>query len=551
MNLEPEHYASPRWSWEILDCAMPMTFDTYSNCAHQCVYCFAYFQRAVGTSADDYLHHKVKAVDVERVKRMFLDPDKHTRQFAWYIKRRLVLQWGGLSDGFDWYERKFRKSLELLRFFREIDYPISISTKGVWWLYDPDYREVLRGAKNIHLKVTIITPDAGQAQALEAGTPTPDERFRGLEEAANLGVMTTLRFRPYILGVSDRHDEAMLRRAKEVGCYSSTTEFLCLESRSSKVAAERYRRISEVAGFDVWQFYRMNSSNRTGLLRLNYDLKRPHIHRMQAVSAEINLPFFVSDAHHKEASAGSGCCGLPDTGPLSNYNQGQYSHALQIAKERGQVGWADMEPLARDLGNIQFYRAEGYNAGTTRNRANRRYQTMYDYMRETWNRTESMMSPARYFGGALVPTGVDPRGDVIYTYNRPWIEQGLRVENVAALRAQMPGREDLEQDGHDQAHVAYPIYVKPANGRPPTTIGLLDRERLNHEVLDDKAAGRLDERLAVEGWARYWLLEPDLAAFADAEGHRTARAVMSAIEATAEGDETIAGGRLVAVEGRA
>lgn len=40
MKLEDGAYASPRWSWEILDCAMPMTFDTYSNCAHQCVYCF-------------------------------------------------------------------------------------------------------------------------------------------------------------------------------------------------------------------------------------------------------------------------------------------------------------------------------------------------------------------------------------------------------------------------------------------------------------------------------------------------------------------------------
>ena len=159
MNLEKGYYQSPRWSWEILDCAMPMTFDTYSNCAHQCVYCFAYFQRAVGDSADDYLHHKVRSVSVDKVKRMFSEPDDHARQFAWYIKQKRVLQWGGLSDGFDWYERKFRKSLELLKFFVEIGYPISISTKGVWWLYDDEYREVLKqGAKQgmVHLKMTII-----------------------------------------------------------------------------------------------------------------------------------------------------------------------------------------------------------------------------------------------------------------------------------------------------------------------------------------------------------------------------------------------------------
>ena len=37
-------YGSPRWTGEILDCSMPMTFDTYSNCAFNCAYCFSSFQ---------------------------------------------------------------------------------------------------------------------------------------------------------------------------------------------------------------------------------------------------------------------------------------------------------------------------------------------------------------------------------------------------------------------------------------------------------------------------------------------------------------------------
>src|SRR5688572_29278763 len=45
LKLDEGFYGSPRWTYEILDCAMPMTFDTYSNCAHQCLYCFSFFQR--------------------------------------------------------------------------------------------------------------------------------------------------------------------------------------------------------------------------------------------------------------------------------------------------------------------------------------------------------------------------------------------------------------------------------------------------------------------------------------------------------------------------
>ena len=41
-----QDYASPRWTMEIPDCSMPMTFDTYSKCAYNCLYCFSYFQKS-------------------------------------------------------------------------------------------------------------------------------------------------------------------------------------------------------------------------------------------------------------------------------------------------------------------------------------------------------------------------------------------------------------------------------------------------------------------------------------------------------------------------
>ena len=48
----PSGYNSPRWSNEVADCSMPMTFDTYSNCSYGCLYCFSQFQRGVGASKE-------------------------------------------------------------------------------------------------------------------------------------------------------------------------------------------------------------------------------------------------------------------------------------------------------------------------------------------------------------------------------------------------------------------------------------------------------------------------------------------------------------------
>lgn len=493
MELDHGYYASPRWTYEILDCAMPMTFDTYSNCAHQCLYCFSFFQRAIGATADDYLHHKVRAVNVERIRKMFTDPDNYGGQFKNYIKRRMTLQWGGLSDGFDWYEKKFGKSLELLRMFREIDYPISVSTKGVWWVDDPRYREVVKDAKNMHWKYSIITSIEEHAKAIEPGTPTARERFNAMRKLNDLGVgATTLRFRPFVLGTSDKCIEEMMQMAEDAGCFSVTTEFLTWESRASNTSRARLDAMSKVLGYDLWEFYIQNSARASGLLRLNYDLKRPYIKEMKESAERHNLRFFVSDAHHKEDSYHAGCCGLPETGPLSNVNRGQYAHAIKLAKQNGFVKWSDISQEAYDLlHEIPLIVAEGFPSDTME-RAKRQYQSMYDYMRDVWNNPKSWQSPARYFGGALVPSAPDENGDVIYLYNQPFIEEGIRVTSVneLAIKLNMVGKpnaerfDDMTRDGGDYGHVAYPVFVfSKGRATQATTPALLDGARIQNWAL--------------------------------------------------------------------
>lgn len=556
MELDEGYYSSPRWTYEILDCSMPMTFDTYSNCAHQCAYCFSFFQRAVGTSADDYLHHRVRSVDVERVKRMFTDPDKYAGQFAWYIKRKMVLQWGGLSDGFDWYEKKFGKSLELLKFFVNMDYPISISTKGVWFVDDPEYRAVLKDAKNVHFKYSIITTNERHAQKLEMGTPSPMKRFEALYKLKELGIgATTTRFRPFVPGVSDIDVENIFRESHNAGVYSLTTEWLCLESRASVTAKQRYDLMGEVAGetfgkgFDMLQYYYDNSSHKSGLLRLNYDLKRPMITKMQELADKYGIQFFVSDAHHKESSHSAGCCGLPDTGPLSNINRGQFAEAILIAKRNSKVHWSDIAVYAEDLKNIPFYQAEGFNLGTTRNRANNMYKTMFDYMHNIWNDPKSWMSPARYFGGALVPAGRDDENNIIYLYNKPFVEDGARVQSVAelAVKLGMSGKAKADKydamtaDGTEWGHVAYPVFIL-SRGRAhnSTTMRLLSNMKVNYQIVvnPDEATRYAEEWIGAdilqlpsgnlslgasrqwildycrnEGISGYWLLDDDITQF--------------------------------------
>jgi hypothetical protein len=171
-------------------------------------------------------------------------------------------------------------------------------------------------------------------------------------------------------------------------------------------------------------------------MRLNYDLKRPYVEHMQELAEQYNLKLFISDAHHKEKSCDAGCCGLPSDGILGNYARGHFAEAILIAKREGVVSWDDIADKAEWTKSLEFKKAIGFNSGTTRERAKRSYQSMYDFLLDTWNNTKSWGSPARYFGGVLVPLRLDENGNVIYAYNRPFVEEGRHIESVDELHNQ-------------------------------------------------------------------------------------------------------------------
>lgn len=183
-----EHYGNtPRITYEFPDCSMPMAFDTYSNCSFGCMYCFAQNQRGIGSKKNEYLHKDVKNVSVERIKRMFIDPDRYGGDFAPYIKERKVMQWGSMSDQFDNFERKYGTTLEFLRFFKDIDYPLCFSTKGAWFTKDERYMDLIRGQKNWNFKFSIITSDKEKARVIERGVESPQARLEAIERIANAG----------------------------------------------------------------------------------------------------------------------------------------------------------------------------------------------------------------------------------------------------------------------------------------------------------------------------------------------------------------------------
>lgn len=407
------YYNSPRWSAEIADCSMPMTFDTYSNCAYGCMYCFSQFQRANGGGKEHYLNKDVIHVNVEKIKKMFTDPDNHAGQFAEYIKQRRVMQWGGLSDQFDGFERKFGVTLELLRFFKEINYPLCFSTKATWWTKDERYMELVRGQKNWNFKFSVITLDEEKARIIERGVPSPVQRLEAIERIAKADAGgATLRLRPFIIGVSTPTYLDLIREAGNCGATALSTEFFCVEERS-RTLKEFMPTLNELCGFDLMAFYKKYSVA-CGYLRLNRKVKRPFIENMKNLCDELGMRFYVSDAHFKELCHNGSCCGLP---PTWNYSKGQFCEALQLCRENGQVTWDEIKPDIESLHQYGWGGAQGFNITSSEKKAKFLGMSMAEYMRWLWNNPQAGQSPYKMFEGVMQPSGTDDNGNIIYTYN--------------------------------------------------------------------------------------------------------------------------------------
>lgn len=410
-NPTPQYYSSPRWSQEIYDCSVPMCLDQYNLCGYNCLYCFSQYQRGIGNTREVWNKRILRHVDVAKIVRIFVQAPKGS-QFGPYIQQRKVMQWGGLSDPFCVLEQKQGIGLNLLRFFRSIEYPITFSTKGVWWLDDPRYTELFRDADFWNMKISIISTDSHLSRHIEKGVPTPLERLRAIEKCAKLnkgGV--TLRLRPFIIGVSEKTCRELIHAAASAGASAVSTEFFCFEQRASHLR-QQYQQLSSLLGFDIAEFYRTYSKG-SGYLRLNRNIKRRYVDMMQEACQHAKVRLYISDADFKERCCNGSCCGLPISW---NYSRGQTTEALLIAKREGEVRWSD---IAWDLKYTQgFLRrlAQDFNTRNSETDAKYYWHSMYDYLRLIWNTPSSQKSPYGLFRGILTPKGKDEQGDVIYEY---------------------------------------------------------------------------------------------------------------------------------------
>jgi len=424
-------YASPRISSEVQDCAFPLSFDQYAVCSWQCKYCFAFNEK----SNNPTLRHTVlsegglaNAVNTKQVKDTFLGKLKNGYQrafFQWFVKNKIPMQWGGLGDPFDAFERRQKVGLDLIRFFDQISYPIIFSTKGTLCSED-EYLEVFkRNPKNWAFRYTVISLNEEKCKRMEAGAPSPWDRLKSMKKLADAGVYCILRFRPYIIGFSEETDLLLLEEAKRCGAKAISLEFMCYETRANQHIKQRYHDMSQILGFDMNKFFKMGSYSSGGYLRLNRNIKWPYVRKLYAACKKLGLGFYTSDPSYKELSESGCCCGIPyDHETFGNYAKAQYTELIVEARRRALQGdmmeltWEDYSTKGIGLNWGKEINANRFfPVGIDReDRWLNKYLNIYDYLRQRWNNPNRKSSPYKYFEGKLKPIRVDGDNNVVYQY---------------------------------------------------------------------------------------------------------------------------------------
>jgi DNA repair photolyase len=339
-------------------------------------------------------------------------------EFSNFIRKRYVLQWGSMSDPFCYFEKKQGISLQLLQFFRSIKYPITFSTKGVFYTEDERYREQIRNTPYWHWKISIITSSDVMASRLEKGCPSTTERFRAMSRLKSLGVGgVTMRLRPIVPGITTSQLPELVKRCADSGGDSISTEFFCLELRALGKSKGMFDRMSKLIGFDIVEYYRKHSKG-GGYQRLNKNLKRRYFDELRTLCDKHKVKLYISDADFKEWSCNASCCGIPGDGRF-NYFQGSFLYALIVARNRGvgsEVYWQD---VAEKIGNVydrSLIQSTSMNTGTNLKRAVLDGFNLRDFLHNLWNSPNSGNSPYKIFGGVLHPVRVDKNKNVVYEY---------------------------------------------------------------------------------------------------------------------------------------
>jgi len=256
-------------------CPMPLNLDTYDGliCPFGCRYCYAnWFRLSLYTSFFD---------NPDQIGIRSCNPDFFKRQLDRYMSYRgrvekagnevarafaleIPVRFGIRFEDFLPCEEKKRVSYELLRYLKEVSYPVMINTKSTLVGRDEYVKVLSENKAKAAVHMTLITADERLRKKLEPGAPSFKRRIEACASLASAGVRVVARIEPFMPFLNDTMLDEYAQALKEAGVSNITFDTYSYSARGFVV-----RGAFQMAGLDFDRmFYAVSDSQPLGSLAL-------------------------------------------------------------------------------------------------------------------------------------------------------------------------------------------------------------------------------------------------------------------------------------------
>lgn len=387
-------------------CGLPLRLDTYRGCSFRCTYCFA--RHRGGHSCGDI----IVPADPTAIGRLFeraLDSEETTvGVIGQFVRRRVPLHLGGMSDPFQPAENHFHITESVLQALVRWQYPTVISTRGVM-VASRLYVDLLREIPALVVQFSFSTTVDEKARRVEPRCERPTALMDAMESLANKGIIVTCRWQPYIPGISEEPSE-FLSRVASAGCRHVAFEHLKVPLERSKPLWQEF--VSGV-GRDLHAEYR-----RLGAIRDGREFILPAKEKLSRVLEVARLvhrhgmTFGAADNEFQYLSDTECCCsGIDQFAGFEHWFGHQIGHAVRRCRGK-EITYDSIAREWTPTGSIDRYL-------NSRSRLSSRTNcrgTLREHIRARWNNPLAPGSPASFYGVLPCHCHMTAAGNLVYRW---------------------------------------------------------------------------------------------------------------------------------------
>jgi DNA repair photolyase len=387
-------------------CGLPLRLDSYAGCAFCCTFCFARFRG--GNSFVDVVRAADSATLGRIFRYVFEVDDAGGGMVRQFLRRRVPIHFGGMSDPFQPAELRYRVTESFLQTLARYHYPTVLSTRSKMVACEP-YISLLKELGNVVVQFSFCSSRDEVAAQFEPYSTSPSKLLGVMSFLAREGIAVTCRWQPYIPGVSEPGEE-FASRMSSVGCRHVALEHL-------KIPMERshplWEKLTKSAGRDFYREYKSLNALRDGREYVLPPLaKLPTIREVARAVRARGMTFGAADNEFQYLSDTGCCCSGVDQFPgFKNWFRCQIGCAVRESLGKrityGSVSrkWAPIGSLDRFLNSRSRLSVRTGLSGS-----------VHDHLRARWNNPKAPGSPASFYG--VVPSAeITSAGNKVYVWD--------------------------------------------------------------------------------------------------------------------------------------